>query len=133
MSTKLKALLLAAARALRSRPGLPSPTTGSQLAASAGLDPSQVEELTLTEIAAYKFSRDSIGQKAGVEPGSNGAREHLAASAGLSADEADGDDPDRDRGVSLQPRIVGRGAADDPQRRPRHDGEPERRRQPAGP
>ena len=90
MSTKLTAVLLAAGASLALASGPVLADELDQLAASAGLEASEIEGLTLTEVAAYKFSRDSIGQKAGIEPGSNGTRERLAASAGLSADEADG-------------------------------------------
>jgi hypothetical protein len=89
MRTHLKTLLLTAGAciAIASVPSFADDR--SQLAATAGLDTSEIEELTLTEVAAVKFSRDSIGQKAAIEPGSNGARGHLAVSAGLSPDQAE--------------------------------------------
>jgi len=90
MSTHVKNLLLITGACLTIASGPAFSDDLSQLAASAGIDASKIEELTLTEVAAYKFSRDSIGQKAGIEPGSNGPSEPLAVSAGLSADQASG-------------------------------------------
>lgn len=89
MSTNLRALLLAAGAGLAIASGPAVADDLDQLAASAGLEASEIEGLTLTEVAAYKFNRDSIGQRAGIEPGSNGTSERLAKSAGLSAGEAD--------------------------------------------
>jgi len=90
MSTSIGALLFTAGAGLLIASGSTFADDQSQLAASARLDPSEIGELTLTEVAAHKFSHDSIGQKAGIEPGSYGSRESLAASAGLTPDEAAG-------------------------------------------
>jgi hypothetical protein len=90
MNTPLRSLLFATGASVAIVSGPVFADELDQLAASAGLEASEVEGLTLTEVAAYKFSRDSIGQRSGIEPGSNGTREQLAESAGLSADDADG-------------------------------------------
>jgi hypothetical protein len=90
MSTNLRPLLVAAGACLAIASGAAYADDLDQLAATAGLEASEIEGLTLTEVAAYKFNRDSIGQRAAIEPGSNGTREQLAESAGLTADDADG-------------------------------------------
>jgi hypothetical protein len=91
MRANLNYVLLAATASLAFAGAASAQSGKEQLAASAGIPRSAVEQLTLTEVAAYKFNRDESGadqQKVRIEPGrSNGAPAQLAGAAGISADE----------------------------------------------
>jgi hypothetical protein len=89
MTNQIKALLLGATAALALATAAPA-ADRSQLAANAGLSPAEAQQLTLTEIAAQKFSRDSENaQRAAIEPGTAAdAPRQLAATAGVAPDDA---------------------------------------------
>lgn len=89
MKTYLSSLAAAAVALTVAAPSF----ADSQLAASAGLSQTEAAGLSLTEIAAAKFNRDSRGDDAQVivetNPASAQARVRLAANAGIPADEAE--------------------------------------------
>jgi hypothetical protein len=70
-----------------------APAFADQLAANAGLSPSEAQGLTLTQIAQVKFNRESDTddrQAVIIVPGNSASYDQLAASAGLSPAEARG-------------------------------------------
>jgi hypothetical protein len=78
-----------------------APAFADQLAANAGLSPSEAQGLTLTQIAQVKFNRESdtdYRQAVIIVPGSSASYDQLAASAGLSPAEA--------RGMTLDEIVV---------------------------
>ena len=78
-----------------------APAFADQLAANAGLSPSEAQGLTLTQIAQIKFNRESDTddrQAVIIVPGHAGSYDQLAASAGLSPAEA--------RGMTLEEIVV---------------------------
>jgi hypothetical protein len=89
MTIRIQTLLLGATAALALATAAPA-ADRSQLAANAGVSPAEAQQLTLTEIAAQKFSRDTENtQRVGIEPGTSAnAPRQLAATAGVAPDEA---------------------------------------------
>ena len=133
MTIQIKTLLLGATAALALATAAPA-ADRSQLAANAGLTSAEAEQLTLTEIAAQKFSRDSENrQRAAIEPGTSGnAPRQLAATAGVASDEARNLDL-----TQIAARFFNRGSSDQDQQTVAAQGEGSlyvmgTRQQPAG-
>ena len=87
MKTRITSL---AAAAIALALAAPAVADSGQLAASAGLSPSEAQALTLTEIAQAKFNRDARGDDRQVivrhQVASAEARANLAENAGLPAE-----------------------------------------------
>jgi len=89
MRTDLKKVLLIAGASLMAASGASIAGERDQLAVSAGIAPSDAETMTLTELSAHKFNRDSVGQKVDFEPRQpSRPSEQLVTQAGLTPDEA---------------------------------------------